>query len=104
MWVDYWGGGGGKGYVGPPLSNYWGGGAWPPLFLRLCRTNDRYHGISYDKPMQCLHRCTCEDVHVYSRVFCATLHFIEIEKQTNKRENICTLAKKKNKKKNYSST
>ena len=36
------GGGGGKGYVGPPLSNYWGGGLappgppWPPLFLRLC--------------------------------------------------------------------
>ena len=24
--------GGAKGYVGPPLSNYWGG-AWPPLFL-----------------------------------------------------------------------
>ena len=33
MWVDYWGGGGVKGYVGPPSQ------AWPPcpppLFLRL---------------------------------------------------------------------
>ena len=47
--------------------------------------------------MQCLHRCTCEDVYVYSRVFCATLRFIEIEKQTNKRENIFTLTKKKKK-------
>ena len=28
MWVDYWGGGGGKGYVGPP-SNYWGEGLAP---------------------------------------------------------------------------
>ena len=27
MWVDYWGA---KGYVGPPLSNYWGGPAPPP--------------------------------------------------------------------------
>ena len=28
--MDYWGGGG-KGYVAPPLSNYWGGGGgWPP--------------------------------------------------------------------------
>ena len=34
MWVDYLGGGEGKGYVGP-LSNYLGGAAppppWPPL-------------------------------------------------------------------------
>ena len=32
-------GGGGKGYVAPPLSNYWGGlppPPPPPLFLRLC--------------------------------------------------------------------
>ena len=33
--MDYWGGGGGgKGYVGPPSKII--GGAWPPLFLRLC--------------------------------------------------------------------
>ena len=36
--------GGTKGYVGPPLSNYWGGLApppppWPPLFLRLCKVD-----------------------------------------------------------------
>ena len=39
------GGGGAKGYVGPPLSNYWGGGGWPPwppLFLRLCVLSDIY--------------------------------------------------------------
>ena len=24
------GGGGAKGMLAPPLSNYWGGGAWPP--------------------------------------------------------------------------
>ena len=30
------GGGGPKGMLPPPLSNYWGGLApWPPLFLRL---------------------------------------------------------------------
>ena len=40
-WI-IWGAGGGKGYVAPPLSNYWGGGGLaptsppPPLFLRLC--------------------------------------------------------------------
>ena len=28
IWVDYWGGA--KGYVAPPLSNYWGGAAPPP--------------------------------------------------------------------------
>ena len=38
-WVAYLGGGGVKGYVPPPFSNYWG--AWfpcppAPLFLRLC--------------------------------------------------------------------
>ena len=27
--MDYWGGGGVKGMLAP-LSNYWGGGAWPP--------------------------------------------------------------------------
>ena len=32
-WVDYWGG---QRVCWPPLSNYWGGGGWPPLFLRLC--------------------------------------------------------------------
>ena len=29
--MHYWGGGGGKGYVGPPLKLLGGGGAWPPL-------------------------------------------------------------------------
>ena len=34
MWVNYWGGGGTKGYVGPP-SQIIGGGGLAPLFLRL---------------------------------------------------------------------
>ena len=33
------GGGGGKGYVGPPLKLLGGGGGCPPLFLRLCITD-----------------------------------------------------------------
>ena len=35
MWVDYWGGP--KGMLAPPSQII--GGAWPPLFLRLCKPN-----------------------------------------------------------------
>ena len=39
-WIIWGGGGGGKGYVGPPLSNYWGAAPpAPPLSLRLCVVN-----------------------------------------------------------------
>ena len=52
--MDYWigGGGGGKGYVGPPLSNYWGGGPGPPgppssYAYDIATPNSECRGSSY---------------------------------------------------------
>ena len=43
--MDYWGGGG-KGYVAP-LSNYWGGGAGPPLPTPMKKKNISLISVSF---------------------------------------------------------
>ena len=51
-WIIGLGGGGGKGYVGPPLSNYWGGGPGPPgppssYAYDIATPNSECRGSSY---------------------------------------------------------
>ena len=50
MWVDHWGGGGGKGYVAPSPSQIIWGAAPPPLallFLRLYNHSKHKHKREY---------------------------------------------------------